>query len=505
MQRWIILLLLPLLLHAEDPILKTRLSSLDPLSVSQHLAFYELYSDTDEGEKALAHAWHLLSGGKVKKSGPPVALPAVDIQAVISLVTRQNFEKPVKLSLEQLNAIEELGTKLPNRFLKGHQIWTRDQVLALEPHEIDLGRGMLIEQFNANVEEIRQYEAGLDLMALQILARLPQTATPEDQIREINRFIFQEMKFRFPPHSLYAKDIDLYTFLPSVMDSREGVCLGVSTLYLCLAQRIGLPLEIITPPGHIYVRYRQGLKVVNIETTARGIDLPSDVYLGIDTRRLEERNIKEVIGLTFMNHASVAWHQNDHKKAVDLYEKALPYLQDDPLIRFFLGMNYLFIGKKKEGKALLEPLKGNTFDWAVSPETIPEDFLEGRIDIEGLKAVFQHVDEKRSSIIEKQQQLQKVIKKYPRFRAGLIQLAVTWLQLGRTQEAEQILQKHHALDPTNCNVEYYLSMIALHRFDYNKAWNHLQITEKLLETRQHKCKALRGLRDHLRRLAPEPN
>jgi regulator of sirC expression with transglutaminase-like and TPR domain len=503
MHKYLVFLLLPLLLFSEDLFLKTRLSSLDPLSVSQHLAFYELYSDTEEGEKALAHAWHLLSGGKIKKNNP-ITLPVIDIQAVISLVTRQKFETPAKLTLDQLNAIEELASKLPNRFLKGHQVWTREQTLPLLPHEIDLSRGLLIEQFNENVDEIRQYEAGLDLMALQILARLPQLASPEDKVREINSFIFQEMKFRFPPHSLHAKDIDLYTFLPSVMDSREGVCLGVSILYLCLAQRIGLPLEIITPPGHIYVRYRNGLKVVNIETTARGIDLPSDTYLGIDTRRLDERNIKEVIGMAFVNQASVAWQQNEHKKAVELYERAKIYLPEDKLLNLFLGLNYLFIGKKKEGRALLESLKGITFEWAVSPETLPDDYLDGRIDIEGLKAVFLHVDEKRESVLEKQKKLEKVLKKYPRFRGGLLQLAVTWLQLGRTAEAEQTLLQHHKIDPTNCNVEYYLSMIALHRLDYNKAWDHLLITEKLLVARQHKCKALRGVRDHLRRLAPEP-
>jgi regulator of sirC expression with transglutaminase-like and TPR domain len=389
--------------------------------------------------------------------------------------------------------------------MKGHQIWTREQLLSLQPHEIDLGRGLLIEQFNENVEEIRQYEAGLDLIALQILARLSHDAKPEDYIREINRFIFQEMKFRFPPHSLYAKDIDVYTFLPSVMDSREGVCLGVSILYLCLAQRLGLPLEIITPPGHIYVRYRNGVHVVNIETTARGINLPSETYLGIDTRRLNERNMKEVIGMAYFNQASVAWGQNDYPKAVELYEKARLYVGEDPLVNFFLGLNYLFAGKKKEGGALLEPLKKYTYDWAVSPETVTGDYLDGFVDIEGLKAVFQHVDEKRESILEKQKKLQEIVKKYPRFRAGILQLAVSWLQLGRHHEAQQVLEQYHQLDPTTCVVEYYLSILSVQRLDYNKAWHHLRLTEKLLEAREHKCKALRSLRDELRRFSPEPS
>ncbi|MGH2639195.1 MAG: transglutaminase family protein, partial [Rhabdochlamydiaceae bacterium] len=313
-----------------------------------------------------------------------------------------------------------------------------------------------------------------------------------------NNYIFQEMRFRFPPHSLYAKDIDLYTFLPSVMDSREGVCLGVSILYLCLAQRIGLPLEIITPPGHIYVRYRNGIKITNIETTARGVNLPSDVYLGLDTRRLQERNLKEVIGLAYINQASVAWGLKDYVKTLQLYEKAIPYVGDDPLLDLFIGINSLFVGKKKEGKALLEKLRNYTFDWAVSSETMADDYLDGNVDVEGIKAVFMHVDERRESIVEKQKVLEKTIKKYPRFRAGLLQLAVTWLQLGRSGEAEVILEKYHTIDPHNSVVEYYISAIATQRFDYNKAWHHLQLTESILKSRDHKSPALRGLRNHLR-------
>lgn len=466
--------------------------------MAEHLAFYEIYHETAEGKEALSHAWHLLSGGKIDRKKPSLSLPPVDIRPIIALITREKSEKSVKLQAEQLDAVEKLSEELPNRFLKGHQIWTKSQLFALEPHEVDLSRGLLIEQFNENIEEIRQYEAGLDLMALQIRARLPQSATHEDQVREINNYIFQEMRFRFPPHSLYAKDIDLYTFLPSVMDGREGVCLGVSILYLCLAQRIGLPLEIITPPGHIYVRYRHGLKIINIETTARGVNLPSDVYLGLDTRRLQERNLKEVIGLAYVNQASVAWGVQDYTKALELYEKARPYLGDDPLLNLLMGLNSLFVGKKKEGRALLEKLHNYTFDWAVSKETLADDYLNGHVDAEGLKAVFMHVDEKRESIQEKQKALERSVKKYPRFRAGLLQLAVSWLQLGRCSEAEAILMKYHQIDPSSSVVEYYLSAIAAQRFDYNKAWHHLQATEAIIRARDHKSPALRGLCNHLR-------
>jgi len=483
--------------------LQTRLSSLDPLSVGEHLAFYELYPQTSEGKAALKHAWRLLSRETIAPEEISLELPKVDIHPMIFLLTRQTLQKPEKLSQEQLNVIEQLSESLANRSLKGHHVWSREELRALPSQEIDLSRGLLIEQFDENKEEIAQYEATLDLMALQILARLSRTPSPEDSIREINRFIFQEMEFRFPPHSLHAKEIDLYTFLPSVMDHREGVCLGVSILYLSLAQRLGLPLEIVTPPGHIYLRYRQGIKVVNIETTSRGIHLPSEIYLGVDTRWVPQRNIREVIALNFFNQASVCWSQKDYQQAVKCYEKAAFYMPKDPLLNFFLGLNYLFIDKKKEAHELLSPLRGYTFEWNISQETIPDDYFQNQVDVEGIQAIFLPIDEKRDSILQKQTILQGVAQKYPLFRAGLLQLAVTWLQLGRYLEAEEILERYHQIDPNHSVVEYYLSIISIQKLDYRKAWYHMKNTEKLLKARDHCCKALSDLKNQLLQSSPD--
>lgn len=487
--------------------LKSLFSSLDPYSVSQHLAFYELYPETKEGRASLERAWWLLSGGLMTGKESAITLPVVDIQAIISLVTRQSFDAPPVLNDEQLILIEKISERLSNRKLKGSQVWTKKEVLELSPDEVDLARGLLIFQFDESADpkkEIRQYEASLDLMAMQISARLSQNATHEDKIREINRFIFQEMQFRFPPHSLYANDIDLYTFLPTVLDSRQGVCLGVSILYLSLAQRLDLPLEIITPPGHIYVRYNNGRKIINIETTARGIDLPSNTYLGINTRRLQQRDLKEVIGMAFVNQASVFWSKQDYAKTVVLYEKARSFLPEDPLLKMFLGLNYLFAGKKKDGAKLLKEIHHITFDEAVSPETIPEDYLSGKIDAEGIKAVFLPVDETRESILKKQKELEQILKRHPNFRAGKLHLATTWLQLGRISEAKEVLETYHKIDPHHCIVEYYLAILCLEHLDYNQAWSYFKQVESLSSARGHYPKALVSLRENLRKICPEP-
>lgn len=483
-------------------------SSLDPLSILENLAFYELYPDTPEGNLALKKAWKLLCGN-TPLSSSTLILPKLDLDAIVCLITRQPSEQAVDLTEDQLRVMKQVGSSLANRKLKGSTIWEEKELLNLPVEEIDLGRALLIYQFDQQKDpearkKILQYEASLDLMALQIKAKAGQEQSPEELIKHINSFIFQEMGFRFPPLAVHAKDIDLYTFLPSVLDSRRGVCLGVSILYLCLAQRLDLPLEIVTPPGHIYVRYPSKQGMINIETTARGINLPSETYLGINTRNLQLRNIKEVIGTAFINQASVSWGKEDYKEAVLLYERALLFLPEDPLLKMLLGINYVLLGKKKEGKLMLSSINPLVFDHAVSKETIPEDYLNGNVDVEGLKAVFLSIDEHRSSILEKQALLQKILKKHPKFRAGLLQLATTYLQLGKTGDALEVLLKYHAIDPNDCTVEYYLSILCFERLDYVRSWEFFTNTENLVKKRNHQPKALRDLHSTIRKTCPPP-
>ena len=171
-------------------------------------------------------------------------------------------------------------------------------------------------------------------------------------------------------------------------------------------------------------------------------------------------------------------------------------------MKMFLGINYLFVGKRSEGTKLLQEIRRLTFDWAVSPETIPEDYLSGRVDIESLKVIFTHVDETRASVLKKQKELLAVTKKYPEFRAGLLHLAITWLQLGRGSEGLEVLKQYHKIDPNNATVEYYLTMLCIERFDYVQAWKFLKNTEAIVQARDHKPKALQSLHRSLKRLCP---
>ncbi len=498
----IILVLSSCSLQATEQKRKILLSTLDPKSASQHLAFYQLYSDTFEGQEALKRAWGLLS----KQSSMPTPLHQLPsphaLESIIALINREPSEPLPKMSARDLSAIDSLSSHFANRRLKGYKAASEENVLALDSNEIDLARGLLLSQ-SIPLPDIEIYEAMIDLMALQIQSQINQNDPPEKIVQIMNQFVFDELKFRFPPHSAYAKDIDLYTFLPSVLDSRRGVCLGVSILYICLAQRLDIPLEIITPPGHIYVRFRKGEHVINIETTARGIDIESEQYLGLNTRRLQERTIKETIGFAHVNQASLYWNTDDQEKTVPTYETALKYIQNDPAIYELYGYALVVNGEREKGTRLLRKYGNVLPDHAVALDPLCEDFLEGKTDEQGILNCLLHVDEDRESLTSKRDKILEHLERYPKFRSGLFSLATTLMQMHREGEALKILKKYHDLDANNPTVEYILAILSAKRFDLNQSWVHLKNAEKLVAARDHKPKALKELRKQLSILYPE--
>lgn len=489
-----------------DQRLKTLYTSLDPTSLSQHLAFYELYGHQQIGQQALKDAWQILAGEQgtlLYASQNSVPFSDSVINALIALVNKQQDRELKVLDEKDLQVIDKFANRLSHKKLKGHYALSEAEVLKLDPEEVDLAHGLFLSEIGQDYPRIKTYEALLDIMALQILARLPPNAGPEEKIREINFLIFEEMGFRFPPQSIFSKDLDIYSFLPSVLDSHRGVCLGVSIVYLCLAQRLDLNMEIITPPGHIYVRYRDPKKIINIETTARGIHLESEHYLSIDTYSLQHRNIKESIGLAHINQAAVFWQQNNYEQAKQAYLRAQPYLKDDCLLKELLGYTYLLTGKKEEGERLLWEIKDHIPAYAITKNTIAEDYLTGQVDAESIKILFSRSEDNRTSILNHKNTLEEAVRKFPRFRSGIIQIALSWIKLHRYGEALDILKNYYALHAEEPEVNYYLAALYGLRCDYPHAWKHLQQAEKIVYAKGHHPKVLIEFRRQLLQECPE--
>jgi tetratricopeptide (TPR) repeat protein len=482
--------------------------SLDRYSVAQLLALYQLYPDSPEGQRALRDALSLLSPGKQHSKGAPngLSIPYKAIDAIVSLVNKQPFDQLPKLSDAELKLIDDLATYLPNRALPGHRVFTEAEMLALAPEQVDLGRALFLSELGDSPEALktlRTYEAMLDLMALQLLARANLQSAPEKKIRELNRFVFETMNFRFPPQSQFEKDIHHYTFLPSVLDTRRGVCLGVSILYTSLAQRLGIQLELVTPPGHIFVRYKDATREINVETTLRGVHIDSDEYLGVETRELQKRNIKETVGLAHINEASVYFQQGDFAKALAAYEKARPYLPTDPLLLELTGYTYLLLGDEPAARKLLEDIAPLDSPYTVGRNTLLDDVLAKHADARCLAALFASRDNTAEALTRKRQDIEELLVAYPNFRTGWLHLGTTLLALHRMGDALTCFERYHALDDQNANVEFALASLYAERLHYAKSWEHLQQAKKILTAHNHDPDCVKELQRQLALRCPE--
>lgn len=122
----------------------------------------------------------------------------------------------------------------------------------------------------------KDYLTKIDLMADEIKKGLGNTKEPEKIIQAINDYFRQK---KVAAESVTKEIIIANFMLNKVVDSMKGNCLGLSTLYWSLAERLNLPLQAIVIPQHVFLVYDNGRTSRYIEATARGAELSRDDYI----------------------------------------------------------------------------------------------------------------------------------------------------------------------------------------------------------------------------------
>ncbi len=124
--------------------------------------------------------------------------------------------------------------------------------------------------------------------------------------------------------------------------------------------------------------------------------------------------------------------------------------------------------------------------------------------MKGISILFSAKEkEDRQSILAKKQALEQMLKTYPRFRAGILNLAFTWLQLHRATEALETLICLQKIDNSDPEIHYYLSILYIKCCDYPQAWHHLQQAEFITKSHHYAPKPLLELRRQLLNDYPE--
>ncbi len=167
---------------------------------------------------------------------------------------------------------------LANDGISGLYARSIEQVLRLREDEVDLATAVLIVSENwSDMVYGRRYLSRLDDMAREIRERLNDQKIPTNYraIPVINEYLFEELGFNSISEATDPNSL----FLHTVLDKKEGYCLSLSVLYLSIAERIGLDMYGVVVPGHFFVRYDDGHKRFNIETTNKGGVASDEEYI----------------------------------------------------------------------------------------------------------------------------------------------------------------------------------------------------------------------------------
>jgi tetratricopeptide (TPR) repeat protein len=245
-------------------------------------------------------------------------------------------------------AASSVAEPLANEGLGGLYAKSIEQVLRLEPDDIDLGTAALIisEQWS-DVVPGRRYQSKLDDIALEIRKRCQQQniKSHPQMIQLINKYLFDELGFKTVEE---ANDL----FLHSVLDRKKGYCLSLSVLYLAIGERLGLPLYGVVVPGHFFVRYDNGAIRFNIESTSKGGYADDNHYIEEfkvpENNRhvyLENLNKRQTLGCFFNNLGNSYNDVGNADQAMVALERAVEINPSLAESRANLGNIYLSKGR----------------------------------------------------------------------------------------------------------------------------------------------------------------
>ena len=235
---------------------------------------------------------------------------------------------------------------------KGLRATTLEEVLALPDEEIDLATAIMIlyKEWDPRFDPAGSLEE-IDTMARELEARISPDDSPERVVVLINQYVFEEKTFSHlePTVPDYGDLRD--DFLPDVIANKKGACLGLSLFYLVLAERLGIPFYGVAAPEHVFVRYDDGQKRINVEVTdgGRGYEdsfyekkyMPHSTYRDY---RFYLRNLvkREVIGLFLSNLGSAYGGKGMLDEAIAEWRKAIEINSNYAKAHYNLAVAYYF-------------------------------------------------------------------------------------------------------------------------------------------------------------------
>jgi regulator of sirC expression with transglutaminase-like and TPR domain len=143
-----------------------------------------------------------------------------------------------------------------SRFLKE---WSRREVFRrwvefTKRGGTDLEEGaFLIAETEYPDLDMKRYRAALDGYAAALRRRLPTARTTDEAVRMLSKLLFAEVGFKGNTEDYGNPD---NSYLNRVIDSKRGIPITLSTVFLGVARRLSLPVNGVGMPFHFLLKYR---------------------------------------------------------------------------------------------------------------------------------------------------------------------------------------------------------------------------------------------------------
>lgn len=243
---------------------------------------------------------------------------------------------------------------LPGR----HEASTLAVIAGLPDGDIPIGKTLILasafgrERLDGETIDPDAVEKEIDRLAGKVRPALLDRSDPRKVVSALNRFLFDEEGFTY---DCAAGNPDNY-LLDRVIARRRGNCLGLTAMYLVLAERLSLPLHGVYVPSHCFVRYEDAGVRFNIETGEKGADRGDGRYvrdfgLAEDRPYLQSLGRKEMIGVYLKSLGAAFSRKGMEVEALGLYREAAAFYPGLPDIHFNAGVSSQKMGRLDEAIA----------------------------------------------------------------------------------------------------------------------------------------------------------
>jgi len=213
---------------------------------------------------------------------------------------------------------------------------------------------LLIAQEEYPGLDVEAYLDRLSRMAHEVEKRFrhDRDEDPLGCVEALNGYFFNDLKFRGNAEEYYDPR---NSFLNEVLDRRTGIPITISTIYLEVGWRLGLPLHGVGFPGHFLVKYSAGKGEIILDPFHRGAILTEaecqsrldQVYTGqvqIQPDFLAAATKRQILTRILANLKGIYVAAKDYRRALAAVERMLvinpnlaPEIRDRGILRMQLS------------------------------------------------------------------------------------------------------------------------------------------------------------------------